>query len=357
MTKKTIYFLAPYPFNSAPSQRFRFEQYFEFLKNQGFEVKLFPFLDDKTWKTLYSEGKEAQKIWGVFRSFLKRFILLFSLHKADYVFIHREASHLGPPIFEWIIAKVLRKKYIYDFDDAIWIPNYSESNARFHRLKAYWKVKYCMKWAGKVSAGNIFLADYANQFNQNVYIIPTTIDTQNYHVGNSEYYPERIIIGWTGTHTTMRYLDELVPVFEELNKQFNYTIRIISNEKPSFNLPNLEFLKWKKETEIEDLRQFSIGIMPLVKDQWSEGKCGFKGLQYMSLGIPTIMSPVGVNTEIINHGENGIIASSSVDWKNAIEMLIINADLRKKLGLSGKNTIQERYSVHSQSKAYNQLFS
>jgi glycosyltransferase involved in cell wall biosynthesis len=356
MTKKKIYFIAPYPHNAAPSQRFRFEQYFSFLELEGFEVKLFPFLDEKTWKTLYSEGNVVQKIKGVLWSFLKRFFLLFSLRKADYIFIHREASHLGPPIFEWLIAKVLNRKYIYDFDDAIWLPNYSESNAKFHRLKAYWKVNYCMKWAYQISAGNQFLADYARQFNTNVQIIPTTIDTENYHTGNTEYYPEKIIVGWTGTHTTMRYLDALVPVFDYLNTKFDYTIRVISNEKPSFHLPNLEFVKWKKETEIDDLKSFSIGIMPLVKDQWSEGKCGFKGLQYMSLGIPTIMSPVGVNTEIIEHGLNGIIASNDEDWTQALEMLIVNAEFRKQIGRNGKLTISDRYSVISQKKQYLDFF-
>jgi glycosyltransferase involved in cell wall biosynthesis len=121
-------------------------------------------------------------------------------------------------------------------------------------------------------------------------------------------------------------------------------------------LPNLEFVKWKKETEIEDLKSFSIGIMPLVKDQWSEGKCGFKGLQYMSLGIPTIMSPVGVNTDIIDHGTNGIIASTDEEWKQALEMLILNAELRKQLGKNGKQTIFDRYSVLSQEKPYLDLF-
>jgi glycosyltransferase involved in cell wall biosynthesis len=356
MSKKKIYFIAPYPHNAAPSQRFRFEQYFSFLEQEGYEVKLFPFLDEKTWKTLYSDGKTIQKISGVVRSFFKRFFLLFSLRKADFIFIHREASHLGPPIFEWLIAKVLRRKYIYDFDDAIWLPNYSESNAKFHRLKAYWKVNYCMKWAYQVSAGNQFLADYARQFNSNIVIIPTTIDTENYHTGNAEYYPEKIVLGWTGTHTTMRYLDALVPVFKELTTQFEYTILVISNEKPAFDLPNLEFIKWNKESEIEDLKSFSIGIMPLVKDQWSEGKCGFKGLQYMSLGIPTIMSPVGVNTEIIDHGTNGIIASTEEEWKQALETLIVNAEMRKQFGRNGKQTIIDRYSVLSQNKHYLNLF-
>lgn len=356
MAKKKIYFIAPYPHNSAPSQRFRFEQYFSFLEQGGYEVQLFPFLDEKSWKTLYSEGRVIQKISGVIYSFIKRFFLLFSLRNADFIFIHREASHLGPPIFEWLIAKVLRRKYIYDFDDAIWLPNYSESNAKFHRLKAYWKVNYCMKWAYQISAGNQFLADYARKFNKNIVLIPTTIDTENYHIGPSEYYPQKIVVGWTGSHTTMHYLNTLVPVFEELNTTFEYTIRIISNERPSFDLPNLEFVKWRKETEIEDLKSFSIGIMPLVKDQWSEGKCGFKGLQYMSLGIPTIMSPVGVNTEIINPGINGILATSHEEWRQALEKLIKNAEARKHLGEKGKDTVLKRYSLLSQKKQYLELF-
>ena len=357
MNKKRIFFIAPYPHNSAPSQRFRFEQYFSYLEKEGYDVRLFPFLDQKTWKTLYNQGKVSSKMIGVLKSFINRLFLLFSLHKADFVFIHREASHIGPPVFEWLIAKVLRKKYIYDFDDAIWLPNYSETNARFHRLKAYWKVNYCMKWAHQISAGNQFLADYACQFNPNVFIIPTTIDTENYHTGNTNYHPEKLVIGWTGTHTTMRYLDELIPIFEYLNSKYDYTIQIISNEKPHFNFPNLEFIPWKKETEISDLLNFSIGIMPLVEDQWSLGKCGFKGLQYMSLGIPTVMSPVGVNTDIVEHRKNGLIASTAPEWKNGLELLLSDAELRMKLGKNGKQTIESRYSVHSQRLAYLSLFS
>lgn len=357
MQKKRIFFIAPYPYNSAPSQRFRFEQYFSFLEKEGFDVRLFPFLDQRTWKTLYSKGKVGSKILGVVKSFFQRFSLLLNLHKADFIFIHREASHLGPPIFEWLISKVFRKKYIYDFDDAIWLPNYSETNARFHRLKAYWKVKYCMKWAYQISAGNQFLADYARQYNPNVIIIPTTIDTENYHSGNADYTPEKLVIGWTGTHTTMRYLDELIPVFEYLNTKYSYTIQIISNEKPAFHFPNLEFIPWKKETEINDLLNFSIGIMPLVEDQWSSGKCGFKGLQYMSLGIPTVMSPVGVNTDIVQHNSNGLIASSKEEWQSALELLLSDEEQRKRLGKSGKQTIESRYSVNAQREVYLALFS
>lgn len=356
MKKKKILFIAPYPFDEAPSQRFRFEQYFNFLRENNFDVHFSPFLDQKTWKTLYSEGNVLRKMFGVIRSFLKRFILLFTLYKYDYVFIHREASHIGPPVFEFLIAKVFRKKYNYDFDDAIWLPNYSETNARFHRLKAYWKVRYCIKWAGSISAGNDYLANYARKFNSNVQVIPTTIDTENHHNLITDYYQEKLVIGWTGTHTTMRYLDYIVPVIKELEKKYDFEFLVISNEAPAYHLKSLRFLKWKRETEITDLARISIGVMPLEMDIWSEGKCGFKGLQYMSLGIPALMSPVGVNTQIVSHEVNGFLPVKLEEWKNQLEMLLTDIDLRKKIGEAGKKTIDERYSVQSNQSNYLSLF-
>ena len=356
MKKKKILFIAPYPFDEAPSQRFRFEQYFNFLRENNFEIHFTPFLDQKTWKTLYSEGKVLRKMLGVVRSFLKRFLLLFTLYKYDFVFIHREASHIGPPIFEFLIAKVFRKKYIYDFDDAIWLPNYSETNARFHRLKAYWKVRYCIKWAGSISAGNDYLANYARKFNSNVQVIPTTIDTENHHNLITDYNQEKLVIGWTGTHTTMRYLDFIVPVIKELEKKYDFEFLVISNEAPAYHLKSLRFLKWKRESEITDLARISIGVMPLEMDIWSEGKCGFKGLQYMSLGIPALMSPVGVNTQIVSHEVNGFLPVKLDEWKNQLELLLTDVELRKRIGEAGKKTIDERYSVLSNQWNYLSLF-
>ena len=353
---KTIFIIAPYPRGQAPSQRFRFEQYLDFLESNGFTIAFYPFNNQKTWKTIYAEGKVFKKILGMLGSFLRRWGLLFQLHKADYLFIHREAAQMGPPLFEWIIAKVLRKKYIYDFDDAIWLPNYSESNARFHRLKAYWKVTYCMKWAYQVTAGNNYLAEFAKQYNTNVQIIPTTIDTENYHNKTINYEKEELVIGWTGSHTTMHYLDELVPVLQQLENKYDFTFTVISNEARHLPLKSLKFVPWSKETEIKELLQFSIGVMPLKADQWSNGKCGFKALQYMSLGIPSVISPVGVNTEIITNGENGYTPSGSKEWTEALEKLLIDRSLRHKLGKQGQDTIQKHYSVNSQKQHYLNLF-
>ncbi len=355
MSKK-IYFIVPYPHQEAPSQRFRFEQYFDFLEANDFEVEIYPFINQSTWKTLYGEGKVFKKAWGILMSFVRRFALLFKLHKADYIFIHREAAHIGPPIFEWIIAKVLRRKYIYDFDDAIWLPNYSESNAKFHRLKAYWKVRYCMKWASQITAGNAYLADYAKQFNSKVQIVPTTIDTEYHHNIMTDHQSKDLTIGWTGTHTTMHYLDEIVPVLKKLEQKYTFTFLVISNQSNEYDLKSLKFVKWNKETEIEDLAKINIGVMPLKKDIWSEGKCGFKGLQYMALEIPTIMSPVGVNSTIVQDEINGFLVETQEEWYDVLEKLIRDRNLRMQIGKAGKKRIDEAYSVLANQEKYLNLF-
>ena len=355
-TKKRILFIAPYPFNEAPSQRFRFEQYFSFLEANDFQIDFKPFLSRKTWFRLYSNGGNLFKIIGVFQSFVRRFYQMITLWKYDFIFIHREASHIGPPIFEFIISKIWRKKYIYDFDDAIWLPNFSESNAKFHKLKNYKKVNKCMKWAHKISAGNNFLSTYASKYNSNITLIPTTIDMGYHKRLKSVESNSKIVIGWTGTHTTMRYLDFIVPIIKELEEKYEFEFLIISNEAPSYKLNSLKYIKWNKETEMIDLNKISIGIMPLEKDRWSEGKCGFKGLQYMALAIPCLMSPVGVNNQIIQHGENGYLLNSTQEWKNGLELMLTDESLRMKIGQAGQQTITEKYSVEANQLNYLNLF-
>ena len=351
MTKRCV-IIAPYPKGEAPSQRFRFEQYISFFEDQGYSIEFYSFLSDKTWKALYKEGSFFAKTFGMLGSFWRRFLLMFKLRSADLIFIHREASMVGPPMFEWIIAKVLRKKYIYDFDDAIWLPNYSDSNARFQRLKAYGKVKKIMKWAHVVSAGNEHLSNFAKQYNSNVRIIPTTIDLENVHTLSTNQQVEIPIIGWTGTHTTMNYLEEIVPILKELERTHNFIFRVISNQAPDFELKSLEFVKWNKESEIEDLAKINIGIMPLTDTIWAKGKCGFKGLQYMALEIPSVMSPVGVNTSIVDHGTNGFLCSSPEEWKQTLIQLLEDESLRVKIGKMGHQTVKERYSVEGNRTNY-----
>lgn len=351
-----ILFIAPYPQDGAPSQRFRFEQYFDLLRENGHEVKLASFFTQKQWSKLYLQGKTLDKIRITISACMRRFFLLFKVRNYDYLFIHREAAMIGPPVFEWFIAKVLRKKFIYDFDDAIWLPNFSEANARFQSLKMYAKVRRIIKWADRVTVGNLFLADYAKQFNSNVEVIPTTIDLQKHHNLDGNQEQEPLVIGWTGTHTTGRYLQDLLPALDDLALTTNFVFRVISNQTPDFQRPYLEFVQWKKASEIEDLATFNIGVMPLEDNDWARGKCGFKGLQYMALGIPALLSPVGVNVEIIQDGVNGFLCNSKEEWKQKLAQLLADSELRNRIGSAGKRTIVDRYSVEANKSKYLVLF-
>ncbi|MGV3610116.1 MAG: glycosyltransferase [Fluviicola sp.] len=356
MKLKKLHIIAPYPKGEAPSQRFRFEQYLTFWEEHDFEIHYHSFHTAKSWKRLYKKGLFFQKFLDLNYNFLRRWILLFRLIGAKHIFMHREMAHLGPPVFEWILVKILRRKYVYDFDDAIWIPNYSSANARFQKLKCYWKVPTLIKWASKVSAGNDFLAKYALQFHSQVEVIPTTIDCQNQHTQLVDHQKKPLIIGWTGTHSTMHYLDFVVPILRKLEKEFDFQFKVISNKKPNYQLNALVYQDWKEETEIEDLAKIQIGIMPLVLDAWSEGKCGFKALQYMALGMAPIVSPVGVNTKIIQHETNGFIAETPEEWEKALRILLENETLRKELGEKALLTIQQKWSVEVWKSNYLKLF-
>ena len=354
--KKRILFLVPYPLGEAPSQRFRFEQYFDALKQRGFDFDVQSFLDDATWKILYKPSNAAAKFTGILKGFLRRLLVMFKLSNYDLVFIHREASPVGPPVFEWLIAKVFDKKYIYDFDDAVWLPNTSSQNAFAAKIKWHSKTEAICRWAFRCSCGNDFLADYARQFNSNVVVNPTTIDMEHHHNQLKNQSNQPVSIGWTGTHTTMKYLDEIVPVLKELEAEINFSFVVISNKPPEFELKNLQFVPWKKETEVEDLLRFHVGIMPLSEDDWSRGKCGFKALQYMSLGIPAIVSPVGVNTKIVDDGVNGFLCNNHATWKKAIADLLSDDELRKQFSTKAIEKIKSSYSVQSNTDNFIALF-
>ena len=352
-----ILFLFPYPVGQAASQRFRFEQYFQLLSEKKIDYDIAPFMSLKTWRKFYKKGFIALKMYALVIGFFKRFWKLISVSKYDYIFIHREVFPIGPPVFEWIISKVLGKKIIYDFDDAIWIPNSSESNRFFSPLKTHSNVFPICKWSYKVSVGNDYLLRAVQPHNKNVSLNPTTIDTIGYHNRLSEHNGDNMVIGWTGSHSTNKYLTPFFEVVKKLKQKHDFTMIVISDEIPTENQELFEFVKWKKESEIEDLLRFNIGVMPLTHDPWSEGKCGFKALQYMALGIPALVSPVGVNEQIVDDDINGYVCRDQSQWFDKLTYLLENKDKIKKMGSRAREKIETHYSVKSNASNFIHLFS
>lgn len=351
-----ILFICPYPLGKSPSQRFRFEQYFHFLQERDITYEVHPFMGNGLWDILYTKGHMLKKIFFLAGCFVRRWVLLFRCRKADYVFIHREVTPFGPPVFEWIIAKIFKVKIIYDFDDAIWMPQLTQASGAVTFLRNASKVNAIIRWSFKVSCGNAYLANHALKYNAGVFVNPTTVDTELRHNRMKDQQTETLIVGWTGSHSTLMYLEPIVPLLEKVYQVVPFEFYVIC-DRPLRAMPSFAtFIPWNAETEIEDLLNLNVGVMPLVQDQWTEGKCGFKAIQYMALGIPAIVSPVGVNKNIVDHGVNGYICENDQEWEEALLKLLRQEKLRIEMGREARLKIIQHYSVSSNKNNFLALF-
>lgn len=356
-----VLILAPYPKRRAPNQRFRFEQYLDYLEESGVQYEYHAFWSEKVWEIFYLPKHYLQKFTGLLSGISRRLGLLFRLAQFDYIFIHRESAPVGPPILEFLIARIWRKKIIYDFDDAIWIRNYSNANKGVARwLKWHRKVPRICRMSYRVSTGNNYLAGYARQHNSEVVVIPTTIDTDSHHNQIKKIEHDLpIVVGWTGTHSTIPQLRSIENELRELQRTLPFKLLVICNDDPNFEHLNYEYRHWQLEREIEDLLEMDIGIMPLLNTEWEKGKCGFKALQYMALNIPVVASAVGANCDILTHKKEGYLVpiDQPEQWIRYISELIKNPELRQTMGTAGRQNIINNYSVQANKKKYLNLFS
>lgn len=356
MHKARVLFIGMHRFDRSPSQRYRFEQYFKYLEANGVECVLSHLISEEDDKVLYSPGNYLGKLLIFLKSWRIRSKDVQRANEFDYIFIQREAFMTGTTRFEKRFAKS-KAKLIFDFDDSIWLEDKNEANSKLAFLKKPSKTADIIKLCDTVVAGNAYLAKYARKFNNNVVVIPTTIDT-DWYVPNTKPGSNKIIIGWSGSFSTIKHFESAVEALKEVKKKYgnNVGFKVIGDANYRNETLGIAGQKWQSQTEVEDLQDMNIGIMPLPDTDWTRGKCGLKGLQYMGLAIPTIMSPVGVNTEIIEHGINGFLASTRKDWVDCLSQLIESEALRKQLGEAGRKTVEERFSVKANQKRYWDLF-
>jgi len=348
-----ILFIAAHRPKRSPSQRYRFEQYFSFLGANGYECELSSIISEKDDGVFYGPGNILGKLFITFKSAFKRWSDIKKCGNVDIVFVQREAFMTGSTYFEKQFAKT-KAKLVYDFDDSIWLLDTSEANKKWEWLKSVKKTSEIITVSNLVFAGNNYLADYAKQFNKNVKIIPTTINTAIFKRKTEYTNNAKICIGWSGSHTTIKHFEEALPFLKKIKNKYGDKVvfKVMGDEFYSNEALDIKGMPWTNDTEIIQLESFDIGIMPLPDDQWVKGKCGLKGLAYMSLEVPAIMSKIGVNTEIITDGVNGFLAGTEEEWINKLSQLIESFELRKKLGSEGRKTVEERYSVESQKNNY-----
>ncbi len=341
-------FLVAHRPGRSPGQRFRFEQYLDFLLQNGFTFEISYLLNEKDDICFYSKGNYFRKLRIFFKSIKIRLKDLQRSSDFDLIFIYREAVMFGSAWFERRL-KSKGARIILDFDDAIWLMDVSEGNRNLRWMKRPSKTADILHLADRAIVGNQYLAAYASAFNPDVKIIPTTIDTQSFQRKTPVHKHNKICIGWTGSGTTMKHFGLAIGFLKQISEKYpdRIYIKLISDINYPTNEIDVHFCKWNKETEIDDLSEIDIGIMPLPDDDWAKGKCGFKGLQYMALEIPAIMSPVGVNKEIIQDGTNGFLAANEKEWITILSMLIDYPELRQSIGKAGRTTVVENYSFEA----------
>lgn len=348
---RRILFATPYPAGTAASQRFRFEHYFDALRARGFQIECASFWDERGWDVLYQPGKRWAKFRALVRGFRRRLSMLRVARDYDVVFIHRELTPVGPPLFEWALHR-RGVGFVYDFDDAIWLKNASSANPLAGALRFYRKVGMTCRWARAVSCGNEFLAAFARKYNDNVHVNPTVVDTAVHRPAGEAAGDGPPCIGWTGTHSTLSDLESIADVLHSLAARVAFRLVVIADRAPAVELPNAEFVPWRRESEVADLQRIDIGLMPLPDTDWARGKCGFKLIQYHALAIPAVASPVGVNPDVVVDGESGFLCSNAEAWLHALTALVEDPQLRARMGARGRDRVVEAYSVASNTERF-----
>jgi glycosyltransferase involved in cell wall biosynthesis len=338
--------LSPIPEEGAGC-RFRVCQYIPYLEARGFRVTLSPFFTPEFFRIIYQKGRYLRKTYLFAGQALRRVGLLLRKIDYDLFFIYREAFPIGPPLIELALSRIEGRALVYDFDDAIYLPNVSEANKFVGPLKWPRKVSRIIRASKAVVVGNEYLAQYARSYNKAVMVIPTCIDTNQFvprEEGGSK--GELPVVGWIGSPTTVPYLLSLREVLRRVADSHSFILRVSgAAQEVEFQRPKVVNVPWSLHQEVSLFNTCDIGIYPLWDDAWTRGKCGFKAIQFMACGVPVVASAVGVNRDIIEDGVNGFLASTDVEWEEKLGWLLSDPRLREKLGQAGRRTVEERYSL------------
>jgi len=338
-------FLALQAPNLSPSQRYRIEAYLPWLERHGISVRYDWILDRDALGVFYGPHNAASKARIAAGAALKRLGSVTGARDIDVFLVQREAFFLGAAWSEWLAH--LRAPLVYDFDDAIWIKATSDANRRFAWLKNVEKVPRIVQMAHTVLAGNEYLARWARNYSGRVTVVPTSVDTDRFAPMTTRKSGGSVNIVWSGSPSTVAHLRPLLPVLEQVKAAYGDRVSIRVMGDPAFEYRPLEIRgePWSPDAELALLHEMDIGVMPLPDNEWTRGKCGLKGLLSMAMGTATVMSPVGVNTQIVRHGENGFLATSDDEWFDVLSTLIEDEGLRTRMGAAGRATVVDRYSI------------
>lgn len=336
-----VLFLTKYSRTGA-SSRFRTFQYLPVLQGAGLHCEVAPLFDDAYLANRYHHGRGASL--DFIKAFWRRLLALLRATRYDKVVIEYELLPYFPALFERLLS-VLGVRYVVEYDDAIF-HQYDINRRHVVRALLGRKIATVMHLADTVIAGNDYLADYAQRAGaRRVVVLPTVIDLDQYPLRPQPTARTELIIGWLGSPSTAKYLPVIAPALARICAGGKARVRLVGSGP--IDLPSVptEIVSWSEATETAQLHGFDIGIMPLPDEPWARGKCGFKLIQYMACGLPVVASPVGVNCQIVEDGDNGYLAATETEWISALTKLLDNAALRERMGRAGRQKVEQEYCL------------
>ena len=349
MTLRVLAF-TPLPAAGAAG-RYRVFQYVEPLRAHGITLEAVPFFDDAAFARLYTPGGALAKAWDIARLTRAHAARLRSAAHHDVAFVHRE---LWPLAGGWPLEllRAAQPRYVFDLDDAVFLPNVSDANRRFVNLKSHGSVSAIAAHAGAVTAGNGWLAEWARATRgtsasaNTVEVLPTVVDCDLWRPASAPS-GGAIRLLWIGSPSTVRYLEAWGAVITRLGARHpELELHVIGAH---LELPGVRCVShaWGADTERTLAQHCHIGLSPLDTGDWESGKCGLKQLLYMSLGLPAVASRTGVHTEIVTPGVDGELVDDDAGLEAALERLIVDRARREALGGGARATVEQRYSLRS----------
>jgi L-malate glycosyltransferase len=343
--------VCPYPVGVAPGQRLKYEQYFPALEVAGISVTVSPFMTRRFWDIAYKRGRVVEKVFWTLFGYFRRVGDLLRLRAYDVVYVFLWGTPFGPPLFEKLMVW-LQPNIVFDIDDMVFLSHSSRANAWLVRLKGREKSLFLMERARHVITCSPHLTELAKAKNPAVTDISSTIDTDRYSPGVSHGTEDVVTLGWSGSHSTSRYLHLIEPALVQVASKFQVKFLVIGDETFRFRELECEAIAWNAVREVEDLRRITIGVYPLPDDDWVLGKSGLKALQYMALGIPVVATAIGANFRVIDDGVSGYLVHTENEWVDRLGTLIQDWELRRRMGAAGRRAVEERFSVGANAGTY-----
>lgn len=345
-----VLFLATYPEEGA-SSRLRITQFFPYLEAHGVRCTFRPLFDTEFYRAFYRRGRYVAKALRLLRLTGHRLLDVVRARGYDVVFIQREAHIIGPPLLEWMLARLVRRPIVFDFDDAVFLPSSSGVYGRLAGLlKRPEKTRSILKWSTKAIVCTEYSRGFAVQHHPDPVVIPTVVDSHVF-TPRPRGSDGPLTIGWVGSFSAAPFVIALRDVFERLGARHRYRLKLVGMDTP-FTLvsPNVEVINipWTLAGEAADYQSLDIGIYPLLPDPWTEGKMGLKVVAYMAVGIPSVSSPIGDHVRFVREGDNGFFASTADEWVAKLSRLIEDAALRAEVGRRGRKTVEDYYCVDRQ---------